>query len=286
MWAARLAWIATVFLVGPAVGHALVDRSRAVQLTGTVGCWAWWFAGLVALLLPTCPSLTATRMIVPGSILVATASALAGADALEVVLAFAASLVASILVMTAPVGEACVQSGAYGDETRLPLRPPGPLLLGPIPILWLAVAVATVSAPLLLAAQAWVPGALVAAAAIALSLMVVPRFHRLALRWLVFVPAGVVVHDRLVLAETAMFPLRKIASLDLAPAGTDAADLTGTALGPAVEIGLSTMDTVVLAPTREKPGGTALHVHAVLVSPTRPGRTVAEADRRGVRRRR
>ena len=81
-----------------------------------------------------------------------------------------------------------------------------------------------------------------------------------------------------------MFPGRRISSLVLAPAGTEAADLTGTALGPAIEIGLVAPETVVLAPTRKKPGGTALHVRSVLVSPTRPGRTLAEAARRRVGR--
>ncbi len=53
--------------------------------------------------------------------------------------------------------------------------------------------------PLALAARAWVPGVLLTAAAVALGWFLGRRFHRLARRWLVLVPAGVVVHDHLVL---------------------------------------------------------------------------------------
>ena len=37
VWAARVVWLVVAVLGGPAVGDALAGRSRAVQLTGTVG---------------------------------------------------------------------------------------------------------------------------------------------------------------------------------------------------------------------------------------------------------
>jgi hypothetical protein len=106
------------------------------------------------------------------------------------------------------------------------------------------------------------------------------RFHVLSRRWLVLVPAGLVIHDQLVLAETAMLPRASLASLGLALADTQAADLTGPAAGHAVEVALVDATTVVLAATRAKPGGTALHVRSLLVAPSRPGRLlqVAAAD--------
>ena len=95
-----------------------------------------------------------------------------------------------------------------------------------------------------------------------------------------FVPAGLVIHDHLVLAETAMFPQRSIGHLGLALAGTEAADLTGPAAGNAIEIGFTDLPTVVLAGTRAKPAGTALHVRSVLVAPSRPGRALTAAATR------
>jgi hypothetical protein len=96
------------------------------------------------------------------------------------------------------------------------------------------------------------------------------------------VPAGVVIHDHVVLAETVMFARRAIDSIGLALAGTEAADLTGPAAGHAVEVALREPETVVLAPTRVKPNGTALHVRAVLVAPSRPGRALAVVRERGL----
>jgi hypothetical protein len=106
------------------------------------------------------------------------------------------------------------------------------------------------------------------------------RCHRLSRRFLVFVPSGVVVHDHMVLTDTCMFRRSDVAGLSLAMAETEAADITGKALGNAVEISLHDFDTVVLAATPRKPGGTALHVRALLVSPSRPGAVLAEAGRR------
>ena len=96
-----------------------------------------------------------------------------------------------------------------------------------------------------------------------------------------FVPAGVVVHDQLVLADPYMFRTIDVARVGLAASDTEAIDLTGGALGPAVEIDLRELSTMVLAGTPSTRKGTAFHVRAMRVSPTRPGRalTVAAATR-------
>jgi hypothetical protein len=174
-----------------------------------------------------------------------------------------------------------VQGSAYGDETRFPLRPPGPLVVGPLPVGWAVVVAAIISGPLLLAARSFVAGAVLTAFGMALVWLFARRCHRLARRFVVLVPAGIVVHDHLVLSDTSMFRKSDVARVRLALDQTEAADLTGKALGNAVEIVLKDFDTVVLAGTPKKPGGTALHVLSVLVSPSRPGRMLTEAARRG-----
>jgi hypothetical protein len=284
VWGARLLWAGLALLLAPAIGQALDDHSRAVQVTGTVGAWAAWFVTLVALLLPNAMSLTILRMIAPGAVLVALAAGVAGASATAFAVGLASSVVVTLLTFSGEVGQRFVHGSAYGDEARFPLRPPGPLLLGPIPVLWLLTAIAVSAGPLLLAARAWPLGAAITVLAAGLCFFAGTRLHRLARRWLVLVPAGLVLHDEMVLAETVMLPRRSIDAIVLAPADTEAADLTGNALGRALEIRLTGACTVVLAGSRSKPGGTALHVHAVLVSPTRPGRMIAEAARRRVAR--
>jgi hypothetical protein len=90
-----------------------------------------------------------------------------------------------------------------------------------------------------------------------------------------------VVRDPLVLADTAMFRRATVAALRLAPADTVATDLTAKALGPAVEVTLHGTGMVTAAGTLSEPAGHSVAMGACLVSPSRPGRLLAEGARRG-----
>lgn len=278
----RVGWAVQALLLAPAISQALDDRSRPVQLVGMVGGWSVWFVGLLATLLPGPIGLTVVRMILPGAIGAAGTAWLGGSSSAAGLVAVTAALVVTIVGFSGDAGQAFVRASAYGDEARLLLRPPGPLLIGPIPALEAITVAAVIAGPLLLAARSWWWGAIVTAVAIGLIVLAGPRFHVLSCRWLVFVPAGVVVHDPLVLAETVMFRGTEVDSMGLAEAGTEAADLTGQALGTAVEVRLAGTGTVVLAPTGRDRQGSALHVRSFLVAPTRPGRTLSEARSRGI----
>ena len=107
-----------------------------------------------------------------------------------------------------------------------------------------------------------------------------PRWHRLSRRWFVIVPIGVVIHDPLVLAETVMLRRQEIAGIRLAPAGTEAADLTGPASGHAIEVSTHEPTTVIFAATPKAPRGTAIHLRACLIAPSRPGQVLHGAMRR------
>jgi hypothetical protein len=284
VWTARVLWALLAVTMAPALDEALVEAADAVQLVATIGAWASWAAVLGALLVPSDASLTFVRMLAPITPCIALACGVAGASGAAVVVATSSSCVATLLVFSADIGQRFVQASAYGDETRLLLRAPGPLLLGPIEVLWAAWATAVVAGPLLIADGSWLVGSPVALIGAAGTVLLARRLHRLSRRWLVFVPAGVVIHDHLVLTDTAMFGKGEVTAAALAAASTEAADLTGAALGPALELTLSSVSTVFLAPGRGRPNGTALHVRSVLVSPTRPGRAITEANRRGVGR--
>jgi hypothetical protein len=279
VWAARAVWLAIALLGGEAFGDALTERSRPVQLTATVLLWVLWGAVALALLVSSTVSLTVVRTIVPGALVVAILATVTGADSVDAVVAIGLVVVMVALVGSGELGETFAQASAYGDERRFVLRPPVPFLV-PAVVSWLVLCACAIAGPLSLASGAWGIGVPVTAAAVVLSWFLGRRFHRLSRRWLVLVPAGLVVHDHVVLAETAMFRRAGIESVGLALVDTQAADLTGPAAGHAVEIRLREPDTVVLAPTRAKPGGTALHVRAVLVAPTRPGRALTAAAQR------
>jgi hypothetical protein len=279
-WFLRVAWALLAVVAAPAFRDALRGRSGAVQVVAAAGLWAGWVVVLAATLVPSPVSLTVVRVLAPGAGAAAVVAAFAGASASAAVAAIGLGVVAAILAFTAEVGGLFVQAGAYGDESRFVLRPPGPLLAGPLEVAWLALAVAVGAGPLLLAARAWVAGAVLSVVGVVLAVLLGPRFHRLTLRWFVFVPAGLVVRDPLVLADTAMFRRVDVRHLALALADTAATDLTGRALGPAVEVDLAGRGRITLAGTLTERQGNGEEIGGFLVSPSRPGRLLAEAERR------
>jgi len=107
-----------------------------------------------------------------------------------------------------------------------------------------------------------------------------PRWHRASRRWLVLVPAGLVIHDHVVLAETLLLRRQNVASLGLALAGTEAFDLTGPAPGHAIEIRTTESVTVLLGSPFGERAGSAVHLTGCLVAPTRPGHVLAAATGR------
>ena len=278
-WATRLTWLLLPVLGGGAFGEALSGHSRPVQLTGTTLAWVAWAAVALALLVPSTVSLTIVRAIVPAALVSSMVASFNGASVMPAAVAVSLSALAAVGVMHGDLGEHFAQASAYGDERRLVLRPPLAFLV-PAVIAWFVLCAAWLVGPLTLAARGWVVGVPLTIIAVLLSWYFGRRFHRLSRRWLVLVPAGVVIHDHLVLAETVMFQRSAVSSITLALADTEAADLTGPAAGHAIEIALADLSTIVLAPTREKPNGTALHVRSMLVAPTRPGRALAAAAQR------
>jgi hypothetical protein len=282
LWVLRAAWALLPVVMLPALADALTDASGPVQVVAATGLWVGWGAGLVALLVPSTSGLTALRLLAPAAPLAALAAASGGSRGAAVALALGLGTAGALLAMTAEVGKAFVQGSAYGDERRHLLRPPGALLLGPLELLWVVLAAAVVAGPLLLAARQWVLGGLLTGAGLPLAWVLVQRFHRLARRWLVFVPAGLVVHDSLALAETLMLRAAEVRQLARALAGTDAFDLTAGALGPALEVRLRNSTTLVLPGTLKQRQGRSVHAVSFLCSPSRPGQVLADAAARGL----
>ncbi|MBN2624256.1 MAG: hypothetical protein JXA83_12840 [Acidimicrobiales bacterium] len=280
-WPVRLTWLVLPLLAGPALGDALGDASRPVQVVASVGLWAAWLAVLVATMVPTTVSLTALRIAAPGAVAASlVALGATGATAAGVV-GVVAALCAGLAALAPETAEVFVDGSSYGDERRLPLRVPAALLLGPAELAWAAVAAGVCAGPLLLAARQWVAGAVALAVGAAAAVWGVRVLHALARRWLVFVPAGVVVHDPLTLVEPVLLRRAVVRSFGPAPADTSAVDLTGGASGLALEALLT--DPVSVVPVAPRRTPTELKdVTAVLVTPSRPGRVVAEARRRRI----
>jgi len=284
VWVARAAWLALAVVGGSAVGDALDGRSRAVQVVGTAAAWVGFGAGAAALAVAGVITLTLARTVVPGSLVVAAFALAGGAGAGPVLSLVVPAVAATGAVATAELGRVYLQASAYGDEERFGLRPPVGYLLASA-VTWLVAVTAVVAAPLAWAARAWLVAA-VATAVAALAAAALPRrWHQLSRRWLVLVPAGVVVHDPVVLADTLMLRSGAIDSIGLDGDGTArhrAADLTGPAPGVGVEVRLAEAASAVFAARPSAPTGTAIHLTALVVAPTRPGSFLRSAAARGL----
>lgn len=278
-WPVRIAWLAQPLCLGPALAAALDGASRPVQLVASLGAWAGWLAVLVAALVPTTLSLTVLRVGGPAAAAAGLAVLVTAGVSPATVGGLVAGIVAMLACLLPETAEAFVDGSSYGDERRLPLRTPAALLAGPAELAWLAVVAGIAAGPLLLAARQWLAGAVALAVGLPLASVAARSLHGLARRWLVFVPAGVVVHDPLALADPVLLPRSSVRRFGPAPADSDALDLTGGAWGLALEARFVAPITVLQLAPRRAPVELA-DVGALLVTPTRPGRVLAEARRR------
>lgn len=281
-WALRLAWIATGVAGSSALADVVVDRSRAAELVVTWAGATGWILGVAAMAVPATLALTMSRVVVPLAVAAAVATLVTGAPATSGAVFLGVALATTAVVFSGEIGRAFVQASAYGNEERFLLRPPLGFAVAAV-IAWVVWAGLLVVGIVLLAASLWWAGVPLAVVAVAAGVVLGRRWHLLSRRWLVFVPAGLVLHDRVVLGETLMLRRSQLARLHLAPADTEALDLTGPATGHAVEMVVIEMVTVLLPATREHPNGRAVHVRSFLAGPTRPGSVLGAAGRRGFR---
>ena len=282
-WGARVAWLVVAVVGGRAIGDALADHDAGAARALTAGAWVGWAVGAIALVVPSVATLTAARVVVPGAVAVAVASAIGGADAGPLAALGAPALVATVLVLAAEVGRAWVQASAYGDEQRFPLRPPLGYLVASV-VTWTVWVSAVLVAAVAMVSASWLPGVAAGVVTVVGALVLPRRWHQLSRRWLVTVPAGLVVHDPVVLGETLMVPTANVTGLRLVKVGPDramdAADLTGPTAAVGVEVTLTEAATALFAPRPGLPKGRAIHVLAFVVAPSRPGAVLADARRR------
>ena len=238
------------------------DASRSVAWVVLTWGWFLWTGVGASLLVPSPISLTVVRIAVPLSVVVSVVASQP--------LAVFCSVVALIVCASPVFVDAMVQGGAYGDETRFALRTPLPYVV-PAVVAWLLYTAALIGGSLLLATHQYIVGAVLVAIGILLSRTIPRRLHRLARRWLVLVPVGIVVHDHLVLHETIMAHTGKILSVTRTSDVGEAADLTGGVVGDRITIALTEADKVVLSAITAKALGTteALHVKMFCIAPRR-----------------
>ena len=281
LWILRALWLGVPFLAGPLFESALEDTESLFRNGVTVLLWVVWGGLLIALMVPRTQTLTALRVVPFAGVVGAIWAAIdAGDDASPVaaVAGLVSTALAAVLALRPSITDAFVDGSSYGDERRFLLGTPGPLLLGPLAIVWLCIAGGAVAGPLLLLGERWILGALALVVGWTLAWFSVPILHRLSNRWLVFVPAGLVVHDKTALREPQLFRVHDIDAFGPAPADCEEQDLSLQSLGLALRVRLKG-ESQIIRNTR----GSSIDLTEItgfIVSPNRPGAVLDEARKR------
>lgn len=273
-------WIIQPFLAGALLNQALEDTSASFGDTVEGASWVLWLAILVSLMARLPVTLAVARIGVAGSLPVSVWAAVEAQSTTAAILGTAGSLAATAAVLAPGVADCFIDGAGYGDERRFALRAPGPVLITLVVPAWAVVVAGSTAGPLLLADQRWLTGAVVAVVGFPAAALAFNALYRLTRRFIVLVPNGLVLHDRTVLREPVLFARSEIVGLAPAPAGTDAVDLTASALGLALELRLSAAATLPLVSGRSSTH--ERRVTALLISPTRPADVMRTAEQRGI----
>ena len=261
----------------------MADRPDGPALVVEILLWIAWFGVLVALLAPSPRSLTAIRIAGPAAVGIAViATVTDGFDASGILAIGYASLFCAVIFLPT-FGDQMINGSAYGSERRMALRPIALVLLGPMQLAWLAVVAGLVAAPLLVLNERFllaILAVIIGAGAVWAGTKILHQWSR---RWIVFVPAGFVIHDPIHVVDAVLFRRNEVKALG--PAFDDAStggrvDMSGGALGLALEVELKQPTPITLRGRGELKNGT---VSNVVFSPTLPGAMLSEARIRGLK---
>ena len=279
-WVLRILWLVLPLAVGPAVAEGLSDAPGPVRTTASAGLWALWAVGLLATLVPRPLSLAGVRLGGPAAFATGVWAAATDLSPASMAGLVAGALVAGVSV-SAPVGDRFVDGASYGDERRFLLRAPGPVVVLMAPLAWVVAVAGVVTGPLLVAdgsLTAGIPACIVGLPAAGLA---VRAIHQLGRRWVVLVPAGLVLHDHLAVADPTLIPRTQVSSVAPAATHTTATDLSQGAFGLALEVRCRDPLNMALRHGRRGSGaGSRTPVGAFLCTPARPDVLLAEAAAR------
>lgn len=278
LWLLRVVWVTMPFTLGSALSGALADQTSPTKIVVGLLAWAIWAGALGASLVLRPITLTAVRVLVPISVPAAIWALWPdGQWGATTLISLAAALIATYAALAASSGNAFVDGASYGDEQRMTLRVPGPLT--PIVVaVWAAIVTTALGGPILLAARWWVLGSLALVLGPPVGFIGLRALHSLARRWVVFVPAGMVLHDHLSLVTPVLFSRQTIATMSPAVEPGTAVDFTQGAFGLAVGVQLHEEVSATLADGRGK--SHQADITAFIFAPTRPGAVLAHAQQK------
>ncbi|MDE0065747.1 MAG: hypothetical protein OXN44_02625 [Acidimicrobiaceae bacterium] len=279
-WSATGLWIAQPFLLGPLLSDGLSGASEPFGGIVTLAGWLIWLGVLVSLAARLPVTLAIARIGTAGTLPAAVWAAIESQNSALTVLGIVGSLAVTAAVLVPGVADSFIDGASYGDERRFALRAPGPVLLVLVVPAWAVVIGGSTAGPILLADQRWAAGALATAVGMPLAALAFNALYRLTSRFIVFVPNGLVLHDRTVLREPVLFARRDVVGLGPAQAETSATDLTASALGLALELKLRSTVTLPIVTGRKTTH--ERQVRSLLISPSRPADVMRHANQRGI----
>jgi hypothetical protein len=283
-----VAWVALA-LIPNGIAATLASHGRTAQLVFTLGAWALWALGTLAIFWLSPYSLSALRMVAPlataglvGFVFasLSTYADVAVDDVAWSLVGVAVGVLALLCIFLPAFGLLHVQASAYGDEKRLLLRVPA-AQIAPIAVSYIVMVSFAVATLFAVSAEVWWLAALCLVPTVLIFRVVPKRLHRFSRRWLVVVPAGVVVHDELLLAETFMVRTTAVTRVELSATSGEALNLTGDIAGVrrhmVLIVQLREAEKLALSPYLAKMLGTldALHVQSYAVAPTLAGHALA-----------
>lgn len=282
VWALRALWFLLPLTIGQAASDAVSSAEHAVPTVMTVGLWILWALGMVAAMVPLPSTLTAIRVVTAGTLPLAAWAVIDTEASAISILAITHSIALIVVALSSLVGDRFADGSSYGDERRMLLRPSSQVGYVLAPITTALMIAGAAAGPLFLANRQWIIGAVTLVLGIALIAIGARSLYQLTQRWIIFVPAGMVLHDLLVMTEPVLFRRTSIERLGAAIDGTPARDLSNAAAGLLLECELTDPAPLGLRDADEPANATLTDVRRFLFCPSRPGELLNEAERRNV----
>ena len=278
----RITWLSLPLFCGPALSDSFNDFELLLRTTVSITLWAFWALILLSTLLPTPISLAIVRIGAPAAAALSVWSALETGGSAAGIIGLTVSAVAASVAISASLGDRFSDGASYGDERRFLLRAPGPVLLLFGPLAWLTSLAGLTLGPILLLNRNFLFGTLVTLGGLPLSGIASNAIYQLGKRWVVLVPAGILLHDHLSVGDPTLIPRNQIADFSPAKAKTDALDLSQNSFGLSLEIQCVTPLSMMLKKGNRKTVNESSAVESFMINPARPNIVLAESHKRGL----
>lgn len=280
-WTIRALWLSLPVTLGAVFAESLQGASLLGRTVWQVCLWALWAGVLGASFVQLPWALTVIRILMPLTPILGVVFGFRTDRAFGLLgaIGLACAVAATVIVMSGDVGAEFIDGPSYGDERRLGLRPPGFLVIGLLPLLWVITVAPALVGVALLGAGRWVAGVVCLIIGVAAAWYGFRLLNRLANRCIVLVPAGLTLVDPLALAEPTLFRRDDIRRLGPAPVDSSAFDLTVGAPGLILSAEFDKPLGILPAPKRGEAAET-IDVTGVLLAPTRPGLLLSLAQER------